>query len=82
MNNTEYREGLRQLVSAASSAALAICRAWHGEHFGEPGWGGIDVIRYELRKAEEAVAVLGERDDLAEAIDKAQTEQSEEDRQC
>ena len=53
----KYVEELRELIVSASPKALAICRVWNNEHFGQPGHGGVAYVAQELAKAEKAVAI-------------------------
>ena len=51
-------EVLQKLLADASSEAVRVCRAWHGETFGTPGYGSISFVAGELTKAQVAVNEL------------------------
>lgn len=60
-NDEAYREELEAILSNASKEALAVCNRWH-DNFGRPGWGSVEFVRGTIRRAEEAVEALAERE--------------------
>lgn len=55
-----YVHALRQLRESASSLAMSICRAWHGDHFAWPGYGGVEWVADQLEQAKTAIRVIAE----------------------
>jgi len=54
----KYCASLRAQMDAITPEALAICRAWHGETFGTPGYGGETWVACEIGRANIAVKAL------------------------
>lgn len=49
-----YERELAERTAQAHPLTLAICRAWHGEHFGEPGRGSLEFVITQLWRADQA----------------------------
>jgi hypothetical protein len=63
MVNQDYEDSLRAMIKNSSALIIDICRAWNGEHFGEPGYGDISFVFTEIKRAEKAIEIMKKKQD-------------------